>query len=106
MPLIVQVIAFAAPAVLLVFFGSYRALCGLVLYWIDFTSSVNFMAFLFCDATKLRPGTHISLNFCYYRRVLLLLLNVRGAIYPDTELHGRELARRGSNSEVNHIVSE
>lgn len=42
--LIVQVIAFA---VLLVFFGSYRALTGFWLYWIDFTSSVNFMALFF-----------------------------------------------------------
>ncbi len=105
MPLIVQVITFA---VLLVFFGSYRALAGFWLYWIDFTSSVNFMALVFvrCDATKLRPGAHISLNFCYYRRVLLLLLNMRGALDPDPELHGGELARRGGNREVNHIVRE
>ena len=33
----------SAPVVL-VFFGSYRAVSGFWLYWIDFTSRDNFMA--------------------------------------------------------------
>jgi hypothetical protein len=44
--------------VLLVFFGSYRALAGFWLYWMLEISRVNFMTFFFlafrhCDATKL-----------------------------------------------------